>query len=205
MSTRNIITAVIIILSVLMGLYTISSFYHRSGKTTLHIITTPSSATIEIDGIGTITPGTAYLAPGKYLVRAKKEGFQTNEANLDVTEKSMKIMLTLQPKEGNQAVKLSDKDAKLFDNYQFEALREEQRKIEQTDPIVKKLPLRNLIYTVGYRADPDREHGVIVEIDAAQGYRNGAVYAIEKEGFNPTQYNINFRQYANPFQEVKDE
>lgn len=174
----------------------------RKDKIAIEVSSAPSSAEIFIDN-KKVESGIIYLPPGQYIFTGKENGYRETSAKVLVERgKSLKVLLPLTPLNDQ---KNNSANTKKLDNYQLESLRQERKKVEEENPIAKKLPLRNLIYTVGYRADPDRKHGIIVEIDAPRGYKNGAIHAIEKEGFNPTRYNIRFRQYANPFQEIKHE
>jgi len=63
------------------------------------------------------------------------------------------------------------------------------------------LPYDNLVYTIGYQADPSDPTGqsVIIDIDAAEGYRNAAVDKIRELGYDPADYKITFEGYVNPF------
>lgn len=197
---RRVITAALMILMILL-LCVSYIFIARLGKAPVEIISSLEGVSINLGDKQVSRSSIIFIERGSHHLSVTGDGIGSISQQI-VIRGATKVALVLVGENNKKSDAESLKKIELLSHQQ---LANKQRKIEQTDPIVKKLPLRNLIYTVGYRADPGREHGIIVEIDAAQGYRNGAVYAIEKEGFNPTQYNINFRQYANPFQEVKDE
>ena len=56
-----------------------------------------------------------------------------------------------------------------------------------------------MLFTIGYRIDPNDQNKIIIEVDAAKGYRNQAIQHIRKLGFNPADFNIKIRNYTNPF------
>ncbi|MDO4781259.1 MAG: hypothetical protein Q4A34_02620 [Candidatus Saccharibacteria bacterium] len=196
---RRVITATLVTLIVLS--YVSYIFIARLGRVPVEIISSLEGVSIDLGGKQVNRSSTIFIERGNHQLSVTGDGIGSISRQVAIGG-ATKIALVLTGETNKRSDSKSLKKIELLSHQQ---LANEQRKIEQTDPIVKKLPLRNLIYTIGYRADPEREHGVIVEIDAARGYRNGAVYAIEKEGFNPTQYNIRFRQYVNPFQEIQHE
>ena len=95
----------------------------------------------------------------------------------------------------------SSTNAPKIDKITTEALEKEQTNLAEANPVIKKLPIKNFIYSIGYRADSSKENSIIVEIDAPKGYKNAAINEIRKAGFDPSKLNINFRDYANPFTE----
>lgn len=70
-----------------------------------------------------------------------------------------------------------------------------------SNPIAARLPYKSLLYTIDYRTDPADSTGrsIILEIDAPQGRREQVLAQLERWGYNPTNLNIEFINYRNPF------
>ncbi len=69
------------------------------------------------------------------------------------------------------------------------------------NPIVEKLPIKALFYSIGFRNDPNDKTGqsIILEIDALPDYRQSAINKIRELGYDPGNFKIIFREYESPF------
>lgn len=195
MSMKKKVTILLALLLILQIIY--GAYRYQPGRMPVEVSSTAPDATITVNG-NPVEANTLHLPPGRYTFRASKDEFQPSEVVIDLSDKPLKVLLPLTPATAEAAKGL---DIKKLDNYQLNRLRMERKAIEEANPIVKALPIKNLLYSVGYRADPQKKNGIIIEIDARNGYKNGAIKAIEDKGFNPVEYNITFRGQANPFKE----
>lgn len=185
-------------------LYFVYTSIDRAGKIPVNIIAVPSDMTLTLDG-KTISPGERYLPPGTYTVKGSKDGFTDFTTQVIITsgdkKKSTSILL-------NPATGAAIDWAKAHKDEYLEAegqagseARDEGEAFRDKNPIVNLLPYKNLLYTIGYRSDPDDPSGnsIILEIDADEPYRKSAIYQIYQWGYDPTDFKINFKNFKSQF------
>lgn len=175
-----------------------------AGKIAISVNVVPNTASLTIDGTQYPSSGTIYLVPGKsYSVKATMDGFAdyTTTQYIDNTNNSINIALTA----------VSDSAKQWMQNNQNQYLTNEGQAgasanaageaFTAKNPVTQYLPMDNLVYTLGYRSDPSdpSNMSIIITVDAAQGYRNGAVEKIRSLGYDPTQFKFQFTNYQNPF------
>lgn len=200
---RAALTLIALILAVLLG-YQTYVFLSHLGKEQVIIRVAPQSATLTVDSRTYTGPQTLYLEPGTHELSAYRDGFSSMSKKITVKKgKSQSVMFPLVPQTSDAKTEANDPvNAKLYDQIDAEGSANAQQEGEQfakENPITNLLPDENLLYTIGYRADPNNENKVILVIDAGQGYRNAAVEHIRDLGFDPADYIIEFRDYTNPF------
>lgn len=183
-----------------MLLLIISTVIGRAGKTAVSFVVSPDETQIEFNNQKITGSRTVYLKPGEYSFKATRDGFRENTIQTTIKDKPIRIVFALAPT-GKVSKSEKSTNASKIDKITTEALEKEQTKLAEANPVIKKLPIKNFIYSIGYRADSSKENGIIVEIDAPKGYKNAAINEIRKAGFDPSKLNINFRDYANPFTE----
>ena len=188
------------ILCIVMLCATIITVVSRVGKTPVSFVTSPDEVQIEFNDQKITGSKTVYLKPGEYSFKATRDGFRENTIQTTVKDKPVRVVFTLIPT-GNVSKSEKSTNASKIDKITTEALEKEQTTLAEANPIIKKLPIKNFIYSIGYPADPSKVNSIIVEIDAPKGYKNAAVNEIKRAGFDPSKLNINFRDYANPFTE----
>ncbi|HEY5695643.1 MAG TPA: hypothetical protein VIQ80_02305 [Candidatus Saccharimonadales bacterium] len=171
----------------------------NAGKIPVTVMVAPNDATITLDG-AKINAGTIYLVPNKnYTFSASKSGFVSKSTNQYITSSNTFVGLELLHADGT-----ADQNTDQYLQLEAQAGRAANDKgqaLSDKYPIVDKLPIQNYIYTIGYKADPadPSNNSIIITIDAAPGYRNGALQAIRDLGYDPSQYKIEFYNYTNPF------
>ena len=199
-SQKKYIILALSILCAAMLLLIISTVIGRAGKTAVSFVVSPDETQIEFNNQKITGSRTVYLKPGEYSFKATRDGFRENTIQTTVRDKPIRIVFALAPT-GKVSKSEKSTNASKIDKITTEALEKEQTKLAEANPVIKKLPIKNFIYSIGYRADSSKENSIIVEIDAPKGYKNAAVNEIRKAGFDPSKLNINFRDYANPFTE----
>jgi hypothetical protein len=202
---RNVKVAGILILVAIVALigYGIYKQVMKTDNVAITVAVAPSDASISIDG-KTSGTGTVYLASGKaYKVVISKDGFSTYSVNQYIDSAHDTISVALSP--------ISDEAKKWVEENQDQYLAIEGdagaqanatgEEFSKQNPITDDLPIDNLIYTIGYKNDQTDPSGnsIIITVDAAAGYRNGAIQAIRDLGYDPTKYKIEFKDYQNPF------
>ena len=199
-SQKKYIILALSILCAAMLLLIVSTVIGRAGKTAVSFVVSPDEVQIEFNDQKITGSKTVYLKPGEYSFKATRDGFRENTIQTTVKDKPVRVVFTLIPT-GNVSKSEKSTNASKIDKITTEALEKEQTKLAEANPVIKKLPIKNFIYSIGYRADSSKENSIIVEIDAPKGYKNAAVNEIKRAGFDPSKLNINFRDYANPFTE----
>ena len=199
-SQKKYIILALSILCAAMLLLIISTVIGRAGKTAVSFVVSPDETQIEFNNQKITGSRTIYLKLGTYSFKATRNGFKKNTIQTTVRNKPVRVVFALTPT-GKVSKSEKSTNASKIDKITTEALEKEQTKLAEANPIIKKLPIKNFIYSIGYRADNSKENSIIVEIDAPKGYKNAVVNEIRKVGFDPSKLNINFRDYANPFTE----
>lgn len=199
--THKIITTTIIL--AVVGLIGFSAFISvsRAGKEPVEVFLIPSDAKLTV-GDQQFGPGTAYLKPGTYEISATREGFADYTGTIAIkSPNTSTIDIALEP-ESESAKQWAQENQQLYFDYEGRAgirAATDGTTFREQHPIVDHLPLREFVYTIGYHADPDDPDNIILDIDAITGYRNAAIEQIRKLGFDPTNFEINFRNYESPF------
>jgi len=174
----------------------------RSGKLPVTINAVPSDASITIDGKKT-SGKTAYVTPGSHEFKATKDGFTAFKASHYIDHENQVVTIPLSP-ESKEATKWAQDNQALYTQLEgvaSQAANDQGQAFEDKNPITSLLPFNNYLYTIGYHADPSDPSGnsIIIDIDAADGYRQSALNQLYQWGYDPTNFTINFNNYKNPF------
>lgn len=189
----------IVVAAIAIGIYINTS---RAGKIAVTVAVVPSDAHTTVNG-QSVSSGTVYLAPGKYSIKSSKDGFAdySSDQQIEANQATIVVSLTAQ----------SDEAKKWADDHQSDYLANESLAGQAADtfssdfrdknPIVNVLPYDNYIFTIGYENDESdpTNNSVIITVDAPEGYRNAAIEQIRSLGYDPTNLNIKFRNYTDPF------
>lgn len=206
-SRRNIRLVVIFIgLALLM---VIGYFIYRSiitqGKVEVEVVAVPGDATITLNNEKISTGTVVYLKAGEYTVKASKEGYadfsSVTSIKDDVSDQIIAVPLEPVSSEAKKWAEEHQNDYLALEGKSGESAQKQGEEFQTQNPIITHLPSDSLLYTIGYKADPSDPTGnsIILEIDAADGYRQAAIYQISQWGYNPADFKINFRNYKNPF------
>lgn len=191
--------AIIIIASIAYGVYT---YNDRMGKIAVTVSSTPSDAHITFNGTSEGN-GTVYLKEGSYDVKATKEGFAdaSFKQYIDSSHTIVTIPLTAQSDSAKQWAKDHQNLYTELEGKAGQAANQQGETFRDKNPIVNLLPYSNFLFTIGYSNDPSDPSGnsIIIQIDAREGYRQGAINQIKSWGYDPTEYKIKFNNYENPF------
>ncbi len=200
---KQVIGILLFLSSVGVLLYGIIVYTTRANTTPVSLLISPDKAEIAFDNQKVTGSQVVHMKPGVYDFKASRNGFEDKTIRVEVKQGSpLKLVFALRPLT-NEATKEAQSSSKIseIDKTTTDRLASEQQELEKANPVIKKLPIKNLIYSIGYKMDPSRTNSVIVEIDAPEGYRNAAINKIKEQGFDPATLNITFRNYANTFTE----
>lgn len=203
---KNVRFVLVLVGIIIVGLtiYGIYQKFTTSGKIAVTVNVVPDTATLTINGKSTATSGTIYLDSGQtYDIKATMDGFAdyTNKQYIDNTNKSINIELAAVSDTAKQWVQDNQNKYLLNEGQAGAAANATGEAFTAKNPITQYLPLDNMVYTIGYKNDPTdpSNTSIILTVDAAEGYRNGAIQGIRNLGYDPTQYKIQFNDYQNPF------
>ena len=200
---KRIISMLLFLSSLIILTYGIVIYTSRINTVPVFLLVSPNKAEITVENKKIIGSQIIYLEPGIYDFKASRDGFKSETVHIEVKkDKPLRIVFSLIPitQEAIKELKSSSRGAEI-DKITTDKLVDEQKALEDANPIIKKLPIKNLIYSIGYRVDPNIPNGIIIEIDTIEGYRNAAINKIKEQGFDPSKLNIVFRNYANAFKE----
>ncbi|PID32865.1 hypothetical protein CR956_00255 [Candidatus Saccharibacteria bacterium] len=194
---KNIlITGGVLILALLA--YWVFLAIDRSDKTEVEIVTAPANARVTIAGVTeNKRPGVFYLKQGEYDISVSREDFKTIQIRLTVSgNKRLVETFPLEPDSarGEEIAQQRTEDYLRIEGIEGAKSNAEGIAFEKKNPIVKDLPIKNLLFSIGYRADPNDENKVIIEIDAPKGYKNAAIKELYRRGIDPFDLNITFRE-----------
>lgn len=201
---KRIISILIFLSSLIILIYGIVIYTSRINTVPIFLLASPNKAEITVENKKIIGSQIIYLKPGTYDFKAFRDGFKSETIHVEVKKnKPLRIVFSLIPttQEAIKELKSSSSKSAEIDKITTDKLVKEQKALEDANPIIKKLPIKNLIYSIGYRVDPNIPNSIIVEIDTIEGYRNAAINKIKEQGFDPSKLNIVFRNYANAFKE----
>ena len=201
---KRIISILIFLSSLIILTYGIVIYTSRINMVPVFLLVSPNKAEITVENKKIIGSQVIYLKPGIYDFKAFRDGFKSETIHVEVKKnKPLRIVFSLIPttQEAIKELKSSSSKSAEIDKITTDKLVNEQKALEDANPIIKKLPIKNLIYSIGYRLDPNIPNSIIVEIDTIEGYRNAAINKIKEQGFDPSKLNIVFRNYANAFKE----
>lgn len=194
--------ALLIFLALWVFGYLLLTKKNHEGKVGVTISTVPSDATTTIDGKG-FKNGTFYFEPGLHEVKVSKEGFATYSSTpyFDETKRLVVVILQAESTEAKEWVKNNQSK-----QYGAQVLAQRDtiasgEAITKKNPIITKLPYKTFQYSIGYTVDSTDPSGksIIVTIYANESYRQSAINRIRQFGFDPTDLNILFKDYENPF------
>ncbi len=209
--TRNrrliIIAAILllsaIIISIIVGL---TQYAERQGKAAITFHIMPDDADLVINNKKVKSGSTTYLDEGDYTYTVSRSGFEQQQRDLKVdstTELSQFVMLVPNSEEGTKWLNDNQRKTTQFENLAGQAAVDRGVAVSKKNPIVDDLPLRNLLFVIGYKNDSSDPSGnsIIVTIRAPEQYRQDAISRIAKLGHRISDYKYEFYDMEDPFDE----
>lgn len=183
MNRKTTLLSMIFISIILIGSYFGSQTLFRLNKIKLNIAATPQDSIVIINSnIAQIND--IYLQPGKYMISVIKDGYFEYRKEYDINKEIDKI-----------SIKLIEKTEKTISSLIFSR---DYDKVIAKYPIVKQLPYDSFLIKISYSPDSTMSM-FVVEVTAYEGYRKTAIDKIKDWGYQPSELNIKFKNYENPF------
>lgn len=172
----------------------------RIGKTPLTVSVVPSDAKVIANG-QQISDGTNWLMAGTYELSVEKEGFEPQKRTITVTpDKKNNVAAISLVAKSDEAKKWADKHENEYrDNEQYGAIeaRENGKYFTEQNPITKKLPFTDPYFSISYVVNDDQSIYLTVNTPSPR-YRFYAVEKIREWGYDPTDFDVAFKDFRNP-------
>ena len=167
----------------LFGSFCFAQFIYDIGKSELKVTTTQKDVKITINGT-VVGQNSVFLKPGNYLISATKNGYYEYRKDIEIKGQPLGISVTLNPEKEKSLYEL-------FYGGSYDL-------VTSKYPIMKKLPYDNFLISINY-SDDSTLNSFKLSVRAYNGYRQAAITKIKKLGYNPAEFNIEFKDYENPF------
>lgn len=201
---RKIISGLVGLFLVITAWSTITYFSHL-GKVDVYISTVPSDASVTFnsDHRGN---GSQWMPAGNYSVTVKKDGFETQKQTVIVDEnkKQNVVAISLVPKSA-EATKWADQHQDQYkrnETYGSIEATVNGEYFTEKNPITTKLPYVDPYFTLGYVSKNNQSVALTVETPSPR-YRHFAIEKLRQMGYDPTDFEIIFKDFHNPLGEVK--
>ena len=175
-----------------------------SGKYPVSIVVAPQDATVMIGGVN-IKGDKTYLAPGIYEYTVSRENFQEEKGTIIINDSrsTYSIIAPLNPanEQGEEILTEKITEFTKLEGFASTEAADEGEAFRKKNRITADLPYKNLLFTIGYRADTtvEDENAIVVTIHASPSYYDAAITQISNLGYNPAEYKIEIIGEENPF------
>ena len=198
---KLIIAGFVCFILVLTG-WGIWTYVSRQGKLPVTISAVPRDASLTVNG-QSIGAGTTWFVPGKYTIKAQKDGFESREKTITITDGKEQnvVALGLIPV-SNEAQEWAEKNADAYKNNETYGAIEAQTNgayFQETNPIVAHLPYNDPYFQITYNADANSE-AVLTIVTPSPRYRYFAIQKIRELGYDPANFKIIFSDFKNPLE-----
>lgn len=184
----------------LLVAFSVFTYVSRVGKVGVTFSIVPGDAQLMLDGQGS-GKGTQWLVPGTYTVKVQKDGFTSTERKVIVTnEKQHNVVAISLTPESNEAKQWADAHQQQYkDNEEFGSIEAQEtgQYLRDKHPIISVLPYQDPYYKIAYTLNNDQSITLTIDTPSPR-YRYFAVQKIRELGYDPTDYNIDFKQFTNP-------
>lgn len=199
--TRKIIKLLLIVL-VICFLYFVIVLFSRSGEAKVTFKILPDASELFINN-KKVNGRNTYLAPGKYTVSARAQGYKDDTTEITIGDESKQVILLPQP-ESQEILAFLEKNPQI--QAQREALGGQKndaigQKITENNPLLAKLPHTEITgpFSINYSLTPssDGRYTIFIQDSSPTGRQN-AIAWIRNQGFNPSELLIIFADFKNP-------
>ena len=195
---------VALLLIVLLIIYVIIIYASRIGKIPIKIKYAPFNAIVIIDGEKIQNNTEQYITPGEHTVDVSLDNFDPLEQKVILSEDSKYLFGYLYPNtaDGEKIREEHVKDYQEIESISSYVANMVGEKERTQKPILKHLPFKNSLFSIGYTYD--ESDNFIVTIQSSNTYLSSALEKLKEFDSveNLSKYNIqitNFNSTLNPF------
>ncbi len=196
--------AIAVIIAAIIG---ISRSLEEQGKVEVPVHTIPDDAVVLINDQIVRSGSKIYLKAGDYQYEVSRDGFVSESRKITITDSSSSpsliVQLQAETEAANEWLKNNQKKVREFESFAGNAAVNKGIAVKNKNPIVKELPISNMLFKIGYKNDPadPSEETVIVTIRATEQYRQDAINYLIKKGYDLSIYKFEFYDMEDPFNE----
>lgn len=202
---KKVIIFIISLLAALILGVVVFQYIQRIDKKPFVIHSIPSDASIEINGSFYKSGRTIYLEEGEYDYKSSRAGFVDESGQFYVSDQLESLFIQQSPdsQEGHEWLESNSRHILKFEELAGSDAQKKGVLVHEKYPIMKDLPIRNPIFTIGYKNDPSDKSGmsIIITIDAEEHFRQNAINYLIDQGYNVGDYKFEFYNEENPFNE----
>lgn len=200
---KKAIVAITVCFVLVLFVWGIWTYVSRLGKVAVTLSTVPRDSSLSIDGRAT-SSGTIWLAPGKYVFRAQKEGFKAREKTVTVAEGKEQnvVALALSPQSDDAKTWAKQHAAEYKNNETYGAIEAQTngQYFREKNPIVAHLPYSDPYYQITYASDENNAITLSINTPSPR-YRYFAIQKIREFGYDPSDFKIIFSDFKNPLEQ----
>ena len=203
---RQLLAGVIVLVLLLIGLvafYTIRTSQQHQGKIAVPVEVVPRDAKVTLStGEELTSRGTTYIKPGEYEVSVTKEGFETQNRPLRVSNDSVPyiyIGLAGKTKEAKEWQENNLSEYGRLELLTVEKNREYDTLFSSANPIIEGLPIQDPYYSIDYKNRDDRSIELIIWGTSPKN-RQAAIDLLRNKNYEPTDYRVLYDGFDNPLE-----
>lgn len=201
---KKIVLGVFVLVLLLIGFTVLNSSKHK-GTTKIDIHVIPEDSQIKVDGV--VSDKVTYLNAGNHKFEAHKEGWadaiQTIEIKAEEKQRNVYLVPAPNSKEVSDWLNKNPKvqqQRETFGSINFEV---NGTQVSKKYPLVVKLPYIDRYFRIDYGVgvkskDQATSTAIYIRASSAEN-RQMALNWIRQQGFDPTDYEIVFKNFNNPF------
>lgn len=198
--TQKIIGAIVGLVFIGVLVFAVITIIYRAGKVAVTVKYAPFSATVTLDGERISNDSISYIVAGEYDLVVENEHFKTVSEKVTISDDYPYVIgqMTATSEEGERIAR-ERQDEFLEVEGIFGGIRtDDGNKEKQQYPILKYLPINNALYSISYEYKNDKS--LQINIKTTPTYQNTAIQKLYTlKGVVPTEYNIVFKDFVNPF------
>lgn len=170
----------------------------KLGKVEVYVGYAPFIAEVTLNGEVVKNNEKNYLKKGDYELKVSLEGFKTLEKKVTIDDETKTIFgsIVANTEDGKKIANDKLKDYAVVQSLAGEALSKEGEKNLERWPIIRKLPLSNSLYKIGYVVEDDE---IELTVSAYSAYVDTAVEKLLEIAYSANdgleKYNIAFKDY----------
>lgn len=168
------------------------------------IVTFPSDAGVNLNGLKVKNKTTLYVKSGRYVVEVFRDGFKPKTIILDTADGDIPtpVNLVANSKTGTDWVSSHHSEYVNFEQVASDAASQRGDRLRSEHPVLSKLPYSTYLFSIGYRVNNLKsDNHIEITVDAPEVYVQNAIAQIRVWGYNPADYDITFTNTRNVFDE----
>lgn len=194
-----------IVLVLVLVVYIIFISISRLGKEKVSIETIPNDASIYISG-KKISNGDNYIKKGTYLISVKRPGFETINETIIIPSGGVDIGFAPEPvsTESKKWIQENPNIQKKREAIGGKMAAVRGGFLKQNTPIIVDLPYVSIDgpFSIDYGISNERKYKSFLDVNNSTPVgREAAIQWIRDSGYDPTDFDIRFRDYNNPLVE----